>query len=212
MNPPVPSTPQQQESENEEIHETNSSTHYKRDKQPYTEDEKEIIRTALKSLPGTGAARKKARLTLCRDKLCNQLGRREAGLMSQIRRLDRAEGAEDGALGATTEGEDEESSVDGHQSRSVSSTAVVVGQKRQAAEIDQPAPGAERKKVGVKVEAGASTPDADTLIWEIYKSGGEVVTVDGKLEKVACEELAYVLGWSAVKVAERLEQLKVQRG
>ena len=179
MNPPVPSTPQQQESENEEVHEANSSTHYKRDKQPYTEEEKEIIRTALKSLPGTGVARKKARLALCRDKLCNQLGRREAGLMSQIRRLDRAEGAEGGALGATTEGEDEESSVDGHQSRSVSSAAVVVGQKRQAAEIDQPAPGAGRAIVGVKVEAGASTPvatqesvDADTLIWEIYKRGG----------------------------------------
>ena len=107
--------------------------------------------------------------------LSGRLGRSVAALMKQVRCIEIQEGAERGLGEATAaEGGEEEdgeegasgggattststaeranSTVDGQHSSKSSATAAIVGQKRRAAEIEQPAPVAGRKIVGVKVE------------------------------------------------------------
>ena len=143
----------------------NNATTSNRANLPYNSEEIHAIRTALKELSGSGAARNRARRVICLD-LCGRLGRSENGVYRQIRQIERGEGLEcvrlettveaeeeDGSVGGTTtstsaEESEGESSVDGNHQHP---TAVVVRQKRRAAQIDQQAPAAGRNKVGVNV-------------------------------------------------------------
>ena len=195
--------------------------------------------------------------------LSGRLGRSVAALMKQVRCIEIQEGAERGvgeaaaAEGGEVEEEDGEegaagggattststaqrasSTVEGQHSSESSATAAIVGQKRRAAEIEQLAPAAGRKTVGVKVEeddyfhdtrnnnstSSATVPEstystvpnqdsvhADSLIWGIY-TGGDMVGADGTLTELALAALAAELRWPTHRVAARLEDLKVLRG